>query len=336
MPATIAAAEHMVCMEVWGGNQAAESGVVMAGLDAWVYSRPYQGAAGGGDVHYVSSCATGRINRLLVADVSGHGAKVADTAAVLRTLMRRYVNHISQGKFVARMNEHFGTLAESGVFATAAVATFFAPTNYLSFSNAGHPSPLLYRAKRKAWSLLDEALERPAGDDDKELIDMPLGMVEASRYDERHARLRVGDLLLFYTDSLIESRRQDGELLGIPGLLDIVRRLDPADPAAFVPALLETIAKEHEDNLTEDDVTVMLFRPNGLAPRVPLKDRLAAPFRFLKGLFRGLARRGQVVPWPEFSLANLGGAMFDPLSRLWGGGKENTDEEAKENGGTRK
>src|SRR5687768_18611008 len=56
-----------------GGNQPADSGVVMAGLDAWVYCRPYHGAAAGGDVYYVSSCATGRITRLLVADVSGHG-----------------------------------------------------------------------------------------------------------------------------------------------------------------------------------------------------------------------------------------------------------------------
>ena len=47
-------------MEVWGGNQPADSGVIMPGLDAWVYSRPHGEATAGGDVHYVSSCATGR------------------------------------------------------------------------------------------------------------------------------------------------------------------------------------------------------------------------------------------------------------------------------------
>ena len=76
--------QHMQCMEVWGGNQVVDSGVVMAGLDAWVYSKPFGGAEGGGDVYYVSSCATGRITRLLVADVSGHGSSVAQTAAGLR------------------------------------------------------------------------------------------------------------------------------------------------------------------------------------------------------------------------------------------------------------
>src|SRR6188474_3793463 len=53
----------MSCMEVWGGNQGVDTGVQMAGLDAWIYSRPYGKASAGGDVYYVSSCATGRITR---------------------------------------------------------------------------------------------------------------------------------------------------------------------------------------------------------------------------------------------------------------------------------
>src|SRR5436190_20843696 len=84
-------AHHMQCMEVWGGNQLADSGVVMAGLDAWVYSKPFGGAEGGGDVYYVSSCATGRIVRLLVADVSGHGAKVAQVATGMSAIIRKLV-----------------------------------------------------------------------------------------------------------------------------------------------------------------------------------------------------------------------------------------------------
>src|SRR2546430_2776295 len=101
------AAQHMQCMEVWGGNQVVDSGVVMAGLDAWVYSRPYGQSQEGGDVYSVSSCATGRITRLLVADVAGHGSAVCDVAGQLRALMRRYVNHISQQKFVGEMNRQF-------------------------------------------------------------------------------------------------------------------------------------------------------------------------------------------------------------------------------------
>lgn len=76
---------RMQCMEVWGGNQAVERSFQTPGLKIWVYSRPYGQAVGGGDVYYISSCASGRITRMLLADVSGHGelvAKIAETTAV--------------------------------------------------------------------------------------------------------------------------------------------------------------------------------------------------------------------------------------------------------------
>jgi phosphoserine phosphatase RsbU/P len=78
----------MPCMEVWGGSQLTARGVVFGGLDAWVYSKPHGKARRGGDVYYASSCAAGRISRLLLADVSGHGTSVAAIAADLRLLMR--------------------------------------------------------------------------------------------------------------------------------------------------------------------------------------------------------------------------------------------------------
>src|SRR5947199_1866336 len=121
--------EVMQCMEVWGGNQPTDSGVVMSGLDAWVYCKPFGASAGGGDVYYVSSCATGRITRLLVADVSGHGSGVSEIAAGLRSLMRKHVNQINQSKFVCSMNEQFNAMGKAGCFATALVTTFFSPTN---------------------------------------------------------------------------------------------------------------------------------------------------------------------------------------------------------------
>src|SRR5579862_1080164 len=120
-------AQHMQCMEVWGGSQLTSRAVEFGGLDAWVYSKPFGKAHAGGDVYYASSCATGRISRLLLADVAGHGKSAAATAADLRTLMRRFVNHLDQGEFVRRLNQQFAAMSNAGVFATAVVTTFFSP-----------------------------------------------------------------------------------------------------------------------------------------------------------------------------------------------------------------
>jgi serine phosphatase RsbU (regulator of sigma subunit) len=263
-------------------------------------------------VYYVSSCATGRINRLLVADVSGHGADVAQTAVQLRSLMRRHVNQIDQTRFIGTMNAQFAALAQSGCFATAIATTFFAPTNHLSLCNAGHPPPLVYRAAQRTWSYLQQdraAKESSPGN-------FPLGIVDLSDYAQFDVRLKVGDLVLCYTDSLVECGDGQGDLLGQQGLLDVVRTLDVSEPGTFIPSLLRAIEAKACAELSGDDVTVLLFRPNGLAPTKPLHERLIAPFRVLVDIVRAW-RRGDVMPWPEFSIANLGGALFTPLSRFF-------------------
>mgnify|MGYP003483393270 CR=1 FL=1 len=52
--------------------------------ESWLRDFTVEFQARGGDVVYASSCATGRITRLMVADVAGHGHTVAATAADLR------------------------------------------------------------------------------------------------------------------------------------------------------------------------------------------------------------------------------------------------------------
>jgi serine phosphatase RsbU (regulator of sigma subunit) len=301
-------------MEIWGGNQLVDTSVSVPGLDAWVFSKPYgqsdAGEAGGGDVHYVSSCATGRITRLLVADVSGHGAQVGDVAGGLRTLMRRFVNYIDQTEFVRSMNRQFVSSSAAGCFATAVVTTFFAPTNTLSLCNAGHPPPLLFRAKRGEW----EYLERSDSERD-EIANMPLGVLDLTDYEQFEVALDPGDLVLCYTDSLVESKDAQGDYLGQAGLLEIVRGLDPASPPALIPTLLAAIGARHPGNLGDDDVTVLLFRPTGPGAVPRLRDKLLAPVRVAKGVLSSLRPGGGPAPMPELTLRNIGGSMFDFLNR---------------------
>ncbi len=307
-------AQVMPCMEVWGGNQAVDCGVVMSGIDAWLYSRPHQGDAAGGDVHYVSSCATGRITRVLVADVSGHGTAVAEMGTKLRGLMRRHVNHLDQTKFIASLNGEFGSMAASGCFATSVVATFFAPTNQLAVVNAGHPPPLVYRRKAVSWTFLEGAAD--SQDSQGQQANVPLGILEEGRYEQENLRLQVGDLVLLYTDSLTESRGADGRLLGTEGLLETVRRLDATHPETLVSSLLDAIGAIAPDNLSADDVTVLLLRPNGMMPRVPLRELVKLPFRMARGLIQSLRGAGP-MSWPELTIASIGGAFFSRLNRYW-------------------
>lgn len=307
------------CMEVWGGNQAVNNGVVMPGLDAWLYSQPYEGDPSGGDVHFVSNCASGRITRVLVADVSGHGTSVSRTADNLRTLMRRYANYLDQTHFIEALNREFGQLGQAGGFATSVVATYWAPTAVLAICNAGHPPPLGYRAARRQWRFLSS--EPDDGDDGDGLVNLPLGVVEPTRYPQFGVRLARDDLVLIYTDSLIEARSPEGRQLGAKGFLDMARGLDPREADQLIPDLLAAVDAYRGGRPAEDDVTLLLLRHNGTLPRMSVAERVASMGRIMKMIVARLRPGALPVAWPEVRLETVGGLFFGRLNRRWGGRK---------------
>jgi phosphoserine phosphatase RsbU/P len=258
-------------MEIWGGIEPVERTVTTPGLDAWVFSQPFQGDEQGGDVYYVTLCGGGLITRLVVADVSGHGASVAEFSLALRGIVRKNINQKSQRRLIQQLNRQFTEMAELRRFATALVATYLASTDRISVCNAGHPRPLFRRAADGDWSLLS-----PSRTDDARITNLPLGLDEETRYGMFDVELGRGDLLMFYTDALIEAADSEGRLLGESGLLETARRLDLSDrsPAAIGPALLEAVASYRGHRSADDDVTLIVVHHNASAtPRLSLAQK---------------------------------------------------------------
>jgi serine phosphatase RsbU (regulator of sigma subunit) len=274
-------------MEVWSGSQLTTRGVAFGGLDAWIYSKPHGQAQRGGDVYYASTCAAGRVSRLLLADVSGHGTSVAGIAADLRLLMKQFVNRWDQSEFVRLLNQKFSAHSTKGAYATAIVSTFIAMSRRLILCNAGHPRPILYRASQKEWSLLGhEGPPRPSSP-----LNLPLGIMSITEYEHFDVVLDPGDCLVTYTDALIESSDADGEMLGEEGVLRILKLLGDVPPEKLIDALLGEIAERFPENLSNDDVTLLIFRANGTAQSLTLADRVRAAMRMAGGALRSLYPR---------------------------------------------
>lgn len=305
-------AEQLRCMEVWGGNEPADRGVSLAGLDAVVYSLPVGTGASGGDVHYLSSCATGRITRLLVADVSGHGETVASTARSQRDLMRRFINFADQTRLIAGMNRAFSERDHGGRFATAIVATYWAPTRELVVCNAGHPRPMIYRAKRQTWAVL---APEPGHGDEGGASDIPLGIDADGSYTQFGVRLDRGDIVMLYTDALIEARSQSGEMLTERGLIEILNDLGGLSTVELKERLLESIGRFRGSGSSDDDTTVLLLTPNDAVPRAGFGLGLLASARIVGATLASVFRGAGAMPLPQLRSDVIGGALVESMNR---------------------
>lgn len=270
------AERRMECMELWGGSRETETQLRMSGLDAHVFSRAYGAAERGGDVYYFSSCASGRISRVLLADVTGHGEAVAQTASALRDVMRHNVNMIRQTRLMAAINEEFGGVSEEGGFATALLMTYFSPTRSLTLSIAGHPPPLLFRESAGEWVLFDD------GGAEQLPSNLPLGITDRTNYGYYSLTFEPGDVLLAYTDAFSESLTAEGEILGINGLLRTVNGAPRENANRIIPWLISRVQEMNPSNLTQDDASAITIRPTG--NRIPLRDNLLAPWRMIRGV----------------------------------------------------
>ena len=220
----------MRCMEIWGGSHAAETLVSTPGLDAWVYSMPHEGAEQGGDVHYVSLCGGGIITRLIVADVSGHGGVGGRGGPLAPGADAR--EHQQQEPDPAGPGAE-PAVRRAGPDAAGSPRRSSPPT-WLTDGGSRSATPAIPArsgiARRPAsWTLLDRRPAMPSGGGQP--------AAGARRRDAlrpvRRRRSSQGDLVIFYTDALIEAGDPAGQLLGEEGLLEIVRGLDPADPSAW-------------------------------------------------------------------------------------------------------
>ena len=297
----------MSYFEVWGGNEHTDVNLTLPGMEAWVLCRPHGSTSYGGDVHYFSSCGTGRITRLMLVDVMGHGEEAAGIARFLWGLMRRYLNHIEPYKIAAEMNQGLHDHQQGmGRFATAVIMTYFAPIGELTLCNAGHPPPMIYRRGCRSWTVMNSYRS------DEGTINLPLGILEESGYAGWQMTLEPNDHVLIYTDGLIEARNRDGKMLGTENLRQFLNDVGDPERSKEPQELAHGLMRQFEAHgyHADDDLSVILLR---CTQRVAGAGAIGR----VKGIWRGLCSLlgNQGVPWPEMSVRNLLGGMLPPFNR---------------------
>ncbi|MEE9542405.1 MAG: PP2C family protein-serine/threonine phosphatase [Thermodesulfobacteriota bacterium] len=202
----------------------------------------------GGDYYDFFPLSEDRIG-VFIADVSGHGSPAAIVMAMTRLLLHTYPREASPPEEVfTHLNSlMFGNLLP-GQFVTAFYAVLDTNENSLNYSNAGHCHPLLVRASKKNI----EKLKTKGG--------LPLGVVPSGVFDKKTVTMKKGDLLLFYTDGLVEATNRDNEMFGEERLHELL--IDCLNDS--VDKIKERLLKELQNFCGEvalkDDLTLLLMK----------------------------------------------------------------------------
>jgi serine phosphatase RsbU (regulator of sigma subunit)/anti-sigma regulatory factor (Ser/Thr protein kinase) len=147
----------------------------------------------GGDWYDTIELPNGQVG-LAIGDIVGHGLGAAALMGQFRTALRAYaLNRNSPGRTL-ELVDHFARALDEDTMATAAYAVVDLDTGQVTYASAGHLPPILVPADRDPWVF--EAAPAP-----------PLGAFSYRPCPEYEFTLEPGDIMLMYTDGLVERPR---------------------------------------------------------------------------------------------------------------------------------
>jgi sigma-B regulation protein RsbU (phosphoserine phosphatase) len=214
------------------------------GYALWSHTRPANDV-GGDLIDYIEEPST-RTLGIALGDVAGKGLGAALLMAKLQASLRAIAPGAPDlGALGDRLN---GILCRDGLdnrFATLFYLEAPAGGGAIRFLNAGHNPPLVVRAG--CIDLVEQASR-------------PLGMFPDSTYAEGRLDLAPGDLLVVYSDGLVEARDLADREFGLDRLKTLVTSLRDRPPAEAGRVILDEVDRFLGDDKPQDDLSLILIQ----------------------------------------------------------------------------
>lgn len=238
---------HLVCSEIWGGTEAINKEVSTAGISASISSVAVGGGRGG-DIHYLSYCTLDFLTRIAIADVRGHGERVALLSSWVYQALQSQMNTLAGDKVLSELNRKVHARGLDSL-TTAAVLSYDRDQRRLHFCYAGHPPAIVWQ-RESGWRQLENQ-------DEAETSNLPLGVMATTKYEQGQVLLTPGDRFVVFTDGLLDAEDRNGEPFGVERLSRVLEHESAVSISRLKRAILDDLLG-HTDGLPlEDDLTVL-------------------------------------------------------------------------------
>jgi sigma-B regulation protein RsbU (phosphoserine phosphatase) len=151
----------------------------------------------------------------------------------------------STASLVSNLNRQLYASTTPEKYATFYFAVYDEADHSLTYTNAGHLSPLLVRGGQVI-------LLEPTG--------TVVGAFPFAVYQEKTVTLEHGDMLVAYTDGLVEPENAYGEMYGEERLTELLLKYHLADSSEIIARAMEAVVQWTGSTELQDDMTMVVAR----------------------------------------------------------------------------
>jgi sigma-B regulation protein RsbU (phosphoserine phosphatase) len=203
----------------------------------------------GGDVYDFLDYGPGR-TALAVGDVSGKAAPAALYAALVSGILRSLApQHLSPAVLLAALNDQLLERKLDAQYVTMLMGVWDDSNQTLQIANAGSVQPVFVSVDASGIEVKTIQAEG-----------FPLGLFPDAEYEEFTLSTRPGDLIVFFSDGIVDAVNGEGEMFGDERLNNVLRAQQHSTAAGTVEAILKAVSDFQSGADHFDDETIVVLR----------------------------------------------------------------------------
>jgi sigma-B regulation protein RsbU (phosphoserine phosphatase) len=184
---------------------------------------------------------------IAIGDVSGKGIPASLFMAIASTLIKNNSTVLSSHEIVENVNNELGDRNPNQYFLTLFIGVLNITTGVMDYCNAAHNYPYILHADGTI-----RTLSKSHG--------IPLGIYRNKMYKSNTIELSKGDLMVLYTDGIINSSDKNGTFYGTEKLNDSLLTMNDLTSKEVVNRLMASIKNHEAEHPQSDDISIVALR----------------------------------------------------------------------------